>query len=101
VPVDIHDTRIAFWTEAVCIPDSASEIVNYHKYAQNVQQVWSEACKAEKLDWLEVDRALWILGSKGCVKLLCEFCALNRLCCVGTKQIASRLIGAQVYDDTK
>jgi len=94
IPVDIHDARIAFWTGAVNIPDMAGEIEDYHRYASQVQHVWSQACRAKELDWLEVDRALWILGSKGCVKLLCGTCALNNICRIGIVQESSKLIKA-------
>lgn len=69
MPVDVHDTRIAFWTGAVSIPGQAYGGGDYHRYVAQVQRVWSEACRARGLDWLEIDRALWILGSKTAPKM--------------------------------
>lgn len=87
MPVDIHDTRIAFWTKVAQSPEIVGEPDDYHKYASQIQKVWSQACKNKKVDWLEFDRALWILGSKGCVKRHCDTCPLNNLCCIGMERV--------------
>ena len=83
VPVDVHDSRIAFYTGAVITVDGDSHVEDYHEYAQQIQHLWSDACNSAGLDWLQVDRALWLLGSRGCVSLRCAECSLADICWKG------------------
>jgi endonuclease III len=94
MPVDVHDTRIAFWTGVAQTLETSKEIGDYHRFARRIQHTWSDACKNTGLNWLEIDRALWILGSKGCTKRLCESCPLNSVCHKG------RADRRADYDDT-
>jgi len=58
-PVDIHDVRIAYllgFTET----DEMSE-----RNINTVKQIWGDACKKAKVNWITFDRALWLLGSQG------------------------------------
>jgi len=58
-PVDIHDVRLtADWG---LIP----EPIMSQKRIKEVKQIWQNACKQCKISGLQVDRALWILGSEG------------------------------------
>lgn len=83
VPVDIHDSRIAFYTGAAKIVNNDEQVQDYYKYALQIQHLWSQACNSAHLDWLQVDRALWLLGSRGCVKLRCAECPLANMCWKG------------------
>lgn len=83
VPVDVHDSRIAFYTGAAKTANGGERVSDYHEYAQEIQHLWSDACNASGLDWLQVDRALWLLGSRGCVNLRCSECRLVDLCWKG------------------
>jgi endonuclease III len=68
IPVDIHDTRIAYTIGLLIIDPSPQEITsgNYMRYASAAQQAWITVCRRAQLDWLVLDRALWLLGSRGC-----------------------------------
>lgn len=77
-PVDIHDVRIAFNTEIVKL-DSGGKI-DLYKFVPHVQKIWLDACNAANLNWLEIDRALWIIGSVGCATGACHICPLDSLC---------------------
>jgi len=83
VPVDVHDSRIAFYTGAVKTASGESRVEDYHEYAPQIQHLWTNACNSAGLDWLQVDRALWLLGSRGCVNLRCVECRLSDLCWKG------------------
>jgi hypothetical protein len=81
-PTDIHDTRIASLTKIADIPSTISE-ENYAPYVRIVERVWKQACQEESVNWLQVDRALWILGSKGCVTERHYDCPLRESCIKG------------------
>lgn len=81
-PTDIHDTRIAGLTKIADIPDDITEN-NYSPYAKTAQKVWQKACNDENVNWLQVDRALWILGSKGCVNERHHDCPIKEYCIKG------------------
>ena len=80
VPVDVHDSRIAFYTGAAKLANTNEQIEDYHEYTRQIQHLWSRACNFAGLDWLQVDRALWLLGSRGCVNHRCAECRLSDLC---------------------
>ncbi|MCZ7673892.1 MAG: hypothetical protein M5U34_45590 [Chloroflexi bacterium] len=80
IPVDVHDSRIAFYTGAVKTAAGDNHVEDYHEYSQQIQHLWSQACNSANLDWLQVDRALWLLGSRGCVNSRCVECRLSDLC---------------------
>ena len=83
VPVDVHDSRIAFYTGAAKTANGDNQVSDYHEYAREIQRLWSEACRSSGIDWLQVDRALWLLGSQGCVNFRCSQCRLVDLCWMG------------------
>lgn len=84
VPVDIHDSRIAFLTSIVRLPNQHTpDTINYYDYVRTIQQVWLNACNDLGINWLDVDRALWIIGSRGCVSRRCWLCPINDHCSVG------------------
>lgn len=81
-PTDIHDTRIAAYTQISDIPTDINES-NYSPYVKKAEKIWKEACYSERLNWLQVDRALWILGSKGCVTKRHSDCPIKDYCVKG------------------
>ena len=83
VPVDIHDSRIMFLTESFVINNN--EKVNYYKYVDIAQTEILKACNRCNINWLDVDRALWLTGSNGCVYDKCDICILNKYCIKGIK----------------
>jgi hypothetical protein len=95
VPVDIHDSRIAFWTE---IASSDRPVQDYYAHVARIQRFLRDTCKRLNIGWLDVDRALWIIGSRGCVKRRCTICPLNELCSVGRATMDSRR-GVEVPQD--
>jgi hypothetical protein len=81
-PTDIHDTRIAALTGAADIPVDITES-NYMPYVKLAESTWRLACRHEHVNWLQVDRALWILGSKGCASSRHHDCPLRDQCQLG------------------
>ena len=81
VPVDIHDSRIAFFTGILEAEDLSG--VDYYAYVRKVQRILRDACNSVGIQWLDVDRALWIIGSRGCVNKRCHLCPLRDICAVG------------------
>jgi endonuclease III len=90
-PVDIHDSRISFFT-GIVREDSPrnQEAEHYYKYCVQIQRVLRDACDSSSLAWPDVDRALWLIGSRGCAPRRCELCPLNDLCSVGTQMKATK-----------
>lgn len=84
-PTDIHDTRIAAYTNIADIPLDVNES-SYSPYVKKAEKAWKEACFNENLNWLQVDRALWILGSKGCVTKRHSDCPIKSFCIKGNEQ---------------
>ena len=82
LPVDIHDSRISFLSGIVSGNNETIE-GDYHLFARPIQRVLTEACREVDVRWPDVDRALWLIGSRGCVRLRCKECPLNTLCSVG------------------
>lgn len=83
-PTDIHDTRIAALTKIADIPEDITEN-NYSPFVKIAQNTWKEACKDRQINWLQVDRALWILGSKGCTSNRHYDCPIKKYCVKGIK----------------
>jgi len=84
VPVDIHDSRISFFTGIVNIDnDEGSQNINYYSYVRDIQRVLRDTCRDLSLPWLDIDRALWLIGSRGCARKRCLLCPLQDLCRVG------------------
>jgi len=72
VPVDIHDSRISFLTGVLKLDDGAEGRVDYYAYVPQVQKVLLNTCNSLEIKWLDVDRALWLIGSRGCVSKRCR-----------------------------
>ena len=83
VPVDIHDSRISFLTGIVRDNKNDKEKLNYYDYVTQVQKILLNTCNSLNLEWLDTDRALWLIGSRGCVNKRCVLCPLSDLCEVG------------------
>ena len=81
-PTDIHDTRIAALTGIADIPADLTER-DYGRFVRKAQHAWRSACDHEGIDWLQVDRALWILGSKGCSRERHADCPIREFCRLG------------------
>lgn len=96
VPVDIHDSRISFFTGIV---QSASrntmpaETTHYRDHVATIQMILRDSCQRVAVSWLDVDRALWLIGSRGCVYRLCEKCPLNQMCTAADIPAASDAAG--------
>lgn len=82
VPVDIHDSRIAFTTGMIRGGVIKAER-SYYDFVRPVQQLLLETCNRLGLPWLDADRGLWLIGSRGCVKRRCAECPLHDVCSVG------------------
>lgn len=83
VPVDIHDSRITFFTEILKPEENIEGKIDYYAYVKKVQKILLNSCNFLEINWLDVDRALWLIGSRGCVKKRCTECPLKNICIVG------------------
>ena len=89
LPVDIHDSRIAF----ICDLFRPSGVVNVQeiygnpRHVAGVESIWRNAAQAVHVPWETIDRALWILGSRGCVRRLCHLCPIWKHCNIGRKEV--------------
>jgi len=80
VPVDIHDSRILFLTGGFNDPTYKTQGFDYYKYVQKAQAALLDACNRCNISWLDVDRALWLTGSRGCSYNKCEMCCIKTIC---------------------
>ncbi len=87
LPVDIHDSRISFLTRVLKLDGEARGRVNYYAYVPQVQRVLLDACNSLGIKWLDVDRALWLVGSRGCVNKRCKLCPLQDICSIGREAV--------------
>ena len=53
------------------------------RYVRIVQEVLRDACRDAGVPWPEVDRGLWLIGSRGCSRRGCAACPVRDLCHVG------------------
>ena len=93
VPVDIHDSRISFLTEILKVfPDCRDDDrkIHYYDYVPQVQRILLEACNSLGLEWLDTDRALWLIGSRGCVNRRCKSCPLHDICTIGRTIVVAK-----------
>lgn len=88
VPVDIHDSRISFLTGILKTTSGSEYKLNYYAYVTQVQKMLLNTCNLLGLEWLDTDRALWLIGSRGCVNKRCILCPLSDICETGKKTIA-------------
>jgi endonuclease III len=90
VPVDIHDSRISFFTGILRPKDrNLEDGIDYYAYAKRVQKILLDTCNALGIKWLNMDRALWLIGSRGCVNKRCLECPLKTICAVGQANLSS------------
>lgn len=82
MPVDIHDTRISYLTSMLRFddPDTGFDSAKYMSLVRPVRRFLTEVCAAEGIPWPEVDRALWLIGSRGCAPKRCDLCPINSFC---------------------
>lgn len=91
VPVDIHDSRISFFTGILKFDNHDNPKINYYTHAPQIQKVLLQACNLLGLEWLDTDRALWLIGSRGCVNKRCKLCPLHDICIVGGAVVADEI----------
>jgi len=101
IPVDIHDTRIAFLTKVIWseVDPLSLTLQNYSPFVKFAQETWRLACQKASLDWLEIDRALWILGSKGCATERHHDCCFKRYCIKGSEMKRGLLVAFEGLDN--
>jgi endonuclease III len=93
VPVDIHDSRISFLTEILRFTNgNENGKIDYYTYVNQVQKILLTTCNSLGLEWLDTDRALWLIGSRGCVNKRCRLCPLHDICTVGRAVVANEAI---------
>jgi endonuclease III len=91
VPVDIHDSRISFFTEILKPKEKVQDArIDYYAYVTQVQRILLDSCNHLGIKWLDTDRALWLIGSRGCVNRRCKACPINNLCTVGKTVLADQ-----------
>lgn len=99
LPVDIHDSRIAF----ICHlyrPAGVHDVGVIHaspRHLAEVERMWRQAAHASQVPWEIIDRALWILGSRGCVKRRCHDCPIQRHCDIGREEVRN---ATPLFDDS-
>lgn len=85
LPVDIHDSRIAFMC-GLYNPDGVVDIQQIYSspaHIKNIESIWRESANIIGVDWEEIDRALWLLGSIGCMTKRCGECPVSNYCSTG------------------
>ena len=93
VPVDVHDTRIAYWTgiyKPVGARIDAGHLSEDAVHVRSVSALWQEAARQLHEPWPELDRALWLLGSRGCAERRCQLCPVRHWCEEGARVLNSR-----------
>jgi endonuclease III len=83
LPVDIHDTRICAQTGIILLDRTKRahlEANGAAGLAAPVRRFLTEMCAREGLAWPDLDRALWLIGSRGCARRRCSECPLSRVC---------------------
>jgi hypothetical protein len=85
-PTDIHDTRIAALTGLADIPVNITEST-YSPYVKAAEEVWRRGSLEAPVNWFQLDRALWILGSKGCATERHFDCPIRQHCQIGRNQL--------------
>ena len=85
LPVDIHDSRIAFNCNIYRPNDTEDlqKIYSNPSHIKKIEKIWRESAKDVGVSWEELDRALWLLGSKGCANKECQICPINDICITG------------------
>ena len=93
LPVDIHDSRIAYMC-GLYRPKGIDDIYKIYsnpKHISNIESIWRDAAHKINVRWEDIDRALWLLGSIGCVNRLCIDCPINKFCTVGRSVIDEKI----------
>jgi N-glycosylase/DNA lyase len=67
-PVDMHDVRTAYLMGFI----DSCEMTK--KNITKVKNLWNTACREAGVNWLVVDKALWLLGSEGKPKTKEDIC---------------------------
>jgi len=80
LPVDTHDSKIAINCNMI---DSFDYNKADKKVLKDVSKIWQDLANSMGYKWEELDKALWILGSVGCVKKDCQDCPIKLDCKIG------------------
>ena len=83
MPVDVHDARISFYTGVMSFGapvDAEIDPAEAAAFATPVRRFLTTACARRGISWPEIDRVLWLIGSRGCARRRCSECPLCDLC---------------------
>ena len=78
LPVDTHDSKIALFCNIY--NEAEIEDVYQEKHIKKISSIWQNIANDLNIDWEELDRALWLLGSVGCAKQKCDLCPILSYC---------------------
>ena len=79
VPVDTHDVRISLYM-GITRTSGPIETSAFASLAAPVRRELTEACRELGAEWFEFDRAMWLIGSRGCARRRCALCPISKLC---------------------
>ncbi len=79
MPVDTHDVRIAIQLRILTSRDPIATS-DFQRYASLVRRELTEACQELGGEWFGIDRAMWLIGSRGCARRRCGLCPLVDEC---------------------
>lgn len=74
IPLDRHDIEISYLNGLIDTTKPSS------KDLKELSSIWIQAGKKLHMTPSEVDKYLWELGTRHCVKKLCDTCPLNDIC---------------------
>ena len=83
MPVDVHDARISFYTGVMSFGaplDAEIDPAEAAAFATPVRRFLTTACAQRGISWPEIDRVLWLIGSRGCARRRCSECPLYDIC---------------------
>lgn len=81
IPVDTHDVRIALQT-GILKTENKVTAASHQLFAPAVRRELSDGCRELDIPWFEIDRAMWLIGSRGCANKRCQECPLKTKCSV-------------------
>lgn len=89
LPVDIHDSRIAYNCN-IYKPNKINDLQKIYSnpfHIKKIEKIWRDSALNINVKWEDLDRALWLLGSKGCVSKQCNICPIKEFCSIGKEYI--------------
>lgn len=87
LPVDIHDSRIAYYCDLYKPKNvtSLEQIYSNPSHIKKIEKIWRQSAYNIQIAWEVLDRALWLLGSQGCAHKKCSICPIKKICYMGQK----------------